>query len=73
MQEEGLTNEGNMHKQVHDDIRGIAESQHAYINRAKLIACEVGIFSRGRYNSRKYAHPLFEEPLKFTAMGLRIF
>ena len=51
-----------MHKQVHDK-RSIAESQHAYINRTTLTACEVGIFSH--HNSRKYTHPLFEEPLKF--------
>jgi len=29
-------------KQEHD--KNIAESLHAYINRAKLTACEVGVF-----------------------------
>ena len=42
VQEEGLTNKGRhhlllLHKQAHDK-RGIAELQHVYINRAKLIA-----------------------------------
>ena len=32
-----------LHKQVHDE-RGIAESLHAQITRARLTACEVGIF-----------------------------
>ena len=32
-------------KQVHDKS-GIEESLHVYINRARLTACEVGIFSR---------------------------
>ena len=33
------------HEQVHDK-RGIAESLHVYINRARLTVCEVGLFSR---------------------------
>ena len=57
LQEEGLTNDGRHHllllyKQVHDK-RGISESLHefseslqAYITRARLTACEVGIFLR---------------------------
>ena len=51
MLEEGLANEGRhhlllsvLHKQTHDK-RGIEESFDAYITRAKLIACEVGVFS----------------------------
>ena len=45
---EGLTNEGRhhllfLHKQVHDK-RGIEEPLYAYITRAKLTACEVGVF-----------------------------
>ena len=44
----------------------IAESLHAYITRARLTACEVGVFSRDMPT------PLFEEPLKFIAHG-RIF
>ena len=48
MQEEG--NEGRHHllsldKQAHDK-RSTAESQHVYINRARLTACEVGVFFR---------------------------
>ena len=34
-----------LHKQVHDKT-DISESLHAYINRARLIACGVGVFSR---------------------------
>ena len=50
MQEEGLTNEGRhdlllLHKQVHDK-RSNAESLRAYIARARLTACEMGVFSR---------------------------
>ena len=50
MQEEGLTNEGRhhlllLHKQVQDKS-GIAESLHAQITRARLPACEVGVFFR---------------------------
>ena len=35
------------------DNRGIAKSLHAYITRARLTACEVGV---KYHNSRKYAH-----------------
>ena len=50
VQEEELTNEGRhhlllLHKQAHDK-RNIAESLYAHTNRARLTACEVGIFSR---------------------------
>ena len=50
MQGEGPTNEGRhyfllLHNQAHDK-RGIAESLHAYITRARLTACEVGKFLR---------------------------
>ena len=50
MQEEGLANEGRhhlllLHKQVHDK-RATAGSLHVYLNRARLNACEVGIFLR---------------------------
>ena len=60
VQEEGLTNEGRHHllllcNHAHDK-RGTAESRHAQITRAKLTACEVGVFSR-YHNSRKYTHP----------------
>ena len=34
-----------LHKKAHDK-RGITESLHVYINRAKLTACEMGVFSR---------------------------
>ena len=42
VQEEGLTNEDrhHLHKQAHG--KSIAESLHAYINRARLTECEVG-------------------------------
>ena len=54
MQEEGLINETRyhlllLHKQVHDGGGGIEESLHACINRARLTACEVGIFSITKY------------------------
>ena len=67
LQEEGLTNEGKhhlllLHNQAHDK-RGIAELLHAHITRARVTACELGVFSREIHNSRKYAHPLFYEPL----------
>ena len=46
LHKEGLTNKG-IHKQVHDK-RGICFwPVHAYINRARLTVCEVGLFSRG--------------------------
>ena len=50
VQEEGLTNEGRHHllllrKQAHDK-RDIEEILHAQITRARLTACEVGVFSR---------------------------
>ena len=75
MQEEGLTNEGRhhwllLHKQVHDK-RGIAESLHAQITRARLTVCEVGIF-REKYNSsRKCAHapPSFRSHLSSLPLG----
>ena len=47
----GLKNQGRhhlvlLHMQAHDK-KGIARSQHAYINnRARLTACEVGIFTK---------------------------
>ena len=34
----------HLHKQAHD--KSIAESLHAYINRARLTACKVGVFLR---------------------------
>ena len=50
MQEEGLLNEGRhnlllLRNQAHDK-RGIAESPHAQLTRARPTACEVGVFSR---------------------------
>ena len=50
VQEEGLTNKGRynlllLRKHAHDK-RGIEESLHVQITRARLTACEVGIFSR---------------------------
>ena len=55
-----------LHKQVHDK-RGIAESLHAQITRARLTACEVGVFSREISQLENMPTPLFEEPLKFIA------
>ena len=46
--------------------RGISESLHADINRARLTACEVGFFITILKNTLA---PLFEEPLKFFAHG----
>ena len=53
------------HKQAHDK-KDIEESLHAQMIRAKLTACEVGVFSR---ESRKYAQHFCQEPLKFIADG----
>ena len=82
MQEEGLASDGRhhmllLHKQEHDK-RGIAESLHVYINKARLTRVRwvyyVYInkarlthvrwaYFREKYHyTRKYAHPLFEEP-----------
>ena len=49
VQEEGLINEGMqkqliLHKQVHEQ-KSIAKSLYVYINRARLTACKVGVFS----------------------------
>ena len=66
VQEEGLRNEGRHHllllrkqasKQAHDK-RGIAESLHAQLTRARLIACEVGVFSREISQLSKIRPPL---------------
>ena len=48
--------------QVHNK-RGIAGSLHAYINKARLTKCEVGVFLR------EISYALFEKPLKFIAHG----
>ena len=75
MQEEGLTNEGRHHllllrKQVHDK-RGIAESLHAQITRARLTACEVGVFSREISQLSKIRpHPSFRSHLSSSPMGV---
>ena len=51
-----------------------AESQHAYITRARLTVCEVGVFLREILQLLKICPPpLFEEPLhEFITHG-RIF
>ena len=76
MQEEGLTNEGRdylllLHKQVHDK-RGIAESLHAQITRARLTACEVGVFSREISQLLKIRPPpsSFRSHLSSSPMGV---
>ena len=53
---------------------GTAESLYAYITRARLTACEVGVFSRNITTLENMPTPLFQEPLtcKFISHG-RIF
>ena len=63
--EERLTNEGRHHlvllyKQAHDK-RGIAESQHAYINRA-LRQLDVRYFHKNITTLYNTPTPSFEEP-----------
>ena len=70
MQKEELTNAGrhNLHKPA-DEKRSIAESMHTYVTRARLTACEVGIFSREISQLSKILPPLlFEEVIK--SMGV---
>ena len=60
MQEKRLKNKGKNHllllyKQAHDK-KGIEETMHVYINRARLATWEVGVFSREI--SQRYTHPL---------------
>ena len=45
-----------LQKHAHDK-KGISESVHAYINRARVITCGVGVSSRECHNSRKYTDP----------------
>ena len=53
-----------LHKQVHDR-KDIAGSPHAYIYRARLTACELGIFSkRSIITLQNTPIPLFEEQLR---------
>ena len=74
-QEEGLTNEGRhnlllLHKQAHDK-RGIAESLHAQITRARLTVCEVGVFSREISQlSKIHPPPSFSSHLSSLPMGV---
>ena len=59
-----------LHKQVHDK-RGIAESLHAQITRARLTACEVGLFQEKYHHYWKYTHPpLYRSHLSSLPMGL---
>ena len=75
--EEGLTNEGRHHllllrKQAHDK-RGIEESLHAQITRARLTACEVGVFSREIHVSQLSKirpPPSFRSHLSSSPMGV---
>ena len=47
----------NKCRQTRFAIIGIKELLHAQITRARLTACEVGIFREKYHNSRKYTHP----------------
>ena len=75
VQEEGLTNEGRHHllllrKQAHDK-RGIAESLHAQIIRARLTVYEVGVFSREISQLSKIRPPpSFRSHLSLSPMGV---
>ena len=73
MQEEGLTRHHLLllHKQVQNKS-DIEESLYAYINRARISAYEVGIFSRKKSQHTSLPPPFFDEPFKFIAHG-RIF
>ena len=72
VQEEGVINEGRHHllllrKQAHAKLSDI-ESQHVYIKRARITACELGVFSSNISTTLgNMPTPLFEEPLKFIA------
>ena len=59
----------SVHKQVLDK-RGIAESQHANTNTARLTACEVGVYLKEISQLSKICpppYPPIEEPLKFIS------
>ena len=67
MQEKRLTNEGKHHflllyKQARDK-KGIEESMHVYINRARLTAWEWAYFQEKYHKATPT--PFFEEPLNF--------
>ena len=75
MQEEGPTNEGRHHllllrKQAHDK-RGIEESLHVQITRARVTVCEVGVFSREISQlSKTRPPPSFWSHLSSSPMGV---
>ena len=57
-------------KQAHDK-RSIAESLHAQITRARLTACEVGVFSREISQCLKiHPPPSFRSHLSLSPMGV---
>ena len=59
-----------LRKQAHDK-RGIAESLHAQITRARLTACEVGVFSREISQLSKIRPPpTFRSHLSLSPMGV---
>ena len=59
-----------LHKQVHDK-RGIAESLHAQMTRARLTACKVGVFSREISQlSKIHPPPSFRSHLSSSPMGV---
>ena len=56
--------------QAHDK-RGFAESLHVQITRARLTACEVGVFSREISQiSKIHTHPSFRSHLSSSPMGV---
>ena len=75
MQEERLTNEGRHHllllrKRAHDK-RGIEESLHVQIIRARLTAFEVGVFSREISQlSKIHPPPSFRSHLSSSPMDV---
>ena len=74
MQEEGLTNESRhhlllLHKQVQNKS-DIEESLHAYINKARISAYEVGIFLRKNHNIIPLPLPSLRSHLSSSPMGI---
>ena len=66
-----------LHKQVHDKrgiAEGTAESLYAYITRARLTACEVGVFSREISQLSKICPlPSFRSHLHVSLLAMGIF
>ena len=61
-----------LRKQAHDK-RGIAESLHVQITRARLTACEVGVFSREISQlSKIHTHPSFRSHLSLLLREITV-